>query len=181
MTLYKAVRIDGTSFHDPTFRWVPATGDPVGTVVTHPNFSATGKADGYLSVSTEPADCMGMEWPCRLLTVEPVGDVLPDPRGEYPHKRVGAAFRVTGERPAHEALGPNGAQVAAFLTLLPTLTSEQRAAAWAAAWGAAWAAARDAARALVVRDLITPDQFATLTAPMRTAGVDFDHLTGVAL
>lgn len=37
---------------------------------------------------------------------------------------------------------------------------------------AAWAAL-----ALVVRDLITPDQFDTLTAPMRAARIDFDGLT----
>ena len=73
-----------------------------------------------------------------------------------------------------------------------------RVAAWGAAWeaerdaerDAAWDAARDAAQdawvaggaawaacAIVVRDLITPDQFDTLTAPMRAAGVDFDGLT----
>lgn len=73
-----------------------------------------------------------------------------------------------------------------------------RVAAWGAAWeaerdaerDAAWDAARDAAQdawvaggaawaacAIVVRDLITPDQFDTLTAPMRAAGVNFDGLT----
>ena len=36
---------------------------------------------------------------------------------------------------------------------------------------AAWAAL-----AIIVRDLITPDQFDTLTAPMRAAGVNFDAL-----
>ena len=72
-----------------------------------------------------------------------------------------------------------------------------REAAWAAAWDAAWAAARDAAWeatweaardaawdatrdatwALVMRDLITTEQFDTLTAPMRAAGINFDALT----
>ena len=52
---------------------------------------------------------------------------------------------------------------------------------WDAAWDAgaalyvAWDAAR-AACAIVARDLITPDQFDTLTAPMRAAGIDFDGL-----
>ena len=53
-------------------------------------------------------------------------------------------------------------------------------AAWAAARGAEWDAAWDAAWAavaIIVRDLITPDQFDTLTAPMRAAGVNFDGLT----
>ena len=57
-------------------------------------------------------------------------------------------------------------------------------AAWDAAWGAAWDAAWDGARgaaawaavAIVARDLINPDQFDILTAPMRAAGVDFDGL-----
>ena len=47
-----------------------------------------------------------------------------------------------------------------------------RGAEWDAAWDAAWAAV-----AIIVRDLITPDQFDTLTAPMRAAGVNFDGLT----
>lgn len=61
-----------------------------------------------------------------------------------------------------------------------------------AAWDAAWDAARgeawnggasraaQAACAIVVRDRITPDQFDTLTAPMRAAGVNFDGLTNHA-
>ena len=54
-----------------------------------------------------------------------------------------------------------------------------RVAAWYAARGASWFAARAAAwaaEALVVRDLITPEQFDVLTAPMRAAGVNFDEL-----
>ena len=43
-----------------------------------------------------------------------------------------------------------------------------------AAGVAAWDAAGVAARALVVRDKITPEQFDTLTAPMRAAGVVFE-------
>ena len=45
-------------------------------------------------------------------------------------------------------------------------------AAWDAAWAAAWAAC-----AIVARDRITPEQFDTLTAPMRAAGVNFDGIT----
>ena len=48
-----------------------------------------------------------------------------------------------------------------------------RAAAWdatrAAARDAAWAAARDAAWALLVRDLITTEDYDTLTRPWRAA------------
>ena len=220
MSLYKAVRPDGTSFHpspDGTrVRWTAEDGAVVpGMIVRHPvpKIRRTSDAATYLSVSTEPADCTGFEWPCRLLTVEPVtGDEThawtPDPTMRT-HKRGARRWRVTGEVEAWRALGPNGRQVAAYLDLLPTLTSEQWHEARHAAWDvgfAAWDAARNAARyaaaqdaaawdvgfaardvaaryaaryaavALVVRDLITPDQFATLTAPMRAAGVDFDRL-----
>ena len=53
------------------------------------------------------------------------------------------------------------------------------AAAWdAAAWdAAAWDAAEDAACAVVARDLITAEQFDTLTAPMRAAGISFETFT----
>ena len=33
MRYYKAIRPDGTSFHDPTFRWVPETGPVEGIIV----------------------------------------------------------------------------------------------------------------------------------------------------
>ncbi len=53
-----------------------------------------------------------------------------------------------------------------------------RLAAGDAAWDAsvAWIATQ-AALAIVVRDFITPDQFDTLTAQMRAAGVNFDGPT----
>ena len=108
----------------------------------------------------------------------------------------GAPPRETREEA--EADEARGVELAAYLAVLPTLTKEQweRVAAWdasqyaarGAAWAAAWAAARGAewdaawdaawaAVAIIVRDLITPDQFDTLTAPMRAAGVNFDGLT----
>ena len=112
----------------------------------------------------------------------------------------GAPPRETREEA--EADEARGVELAAYLAVLPTLTKEQweRVAAWdasqyaargaarGAAWDAAWAAARGAewdaawdaawaAVAIIVRDLITPDQFDTLTAPMRAAGVNFDGLT----
>ena len=55
-----------------------------------------------------------------------------------------------------------------------------RGAAWYAVWVTAWDAARGpawgAVLALVVRDLISPEHFDVLTAPMRAAGVNFDAL-----
>ena len=218
-TYYKAVRPDGMDFYSGRVLW-----DRVGEIIEHPNpGSLDGKdAKGYLSVSTSPTDCTGMSWPCRLFEVEPVEGVpVWEPTPSMPSKRASHAWRVVRELPAHEALGPNGADVAAFLDLLPTLTTTQWSAAryaagdaagdaarvaawfvagdatwdaaryaardaagkaaWCAARSVAWCAARsvtlDAAGALVVRDLITTEQFDILTAPMRAAGIDFDTLT----
>ena len=210
-TYYKAVRPDGTDFYSGRVLW-----DRVGEIVEHPDPGSTGGEDakGYLSVSTSPTDCTGMRWPCRLFEVEPVrGNPVWEPTPSLPSKRASHAWRVVRELPAHEALGPRGAEVVAFLDLLPTLTTTQwdaardaawsadriaaweaaGDAAWIAAWDAAWDAARDAAwtatweaardaawvaaRALLVRDLITTEQFDILTAPMRAAGIDFDALT----
>ena len=194
-TYYKAVRHDGTDFYSGVVAW-----DRVGEIVRHPGPGSPGECDaeGYLSVSVSPTDCTGMEWPCRLFVVEPVEGVSvwkPTPR--LPSKRASHAWRVVRELPAHEALGPNGVEVALFLELLPTLTSAQwndarevtwyaardaarkaaLDAAWSAARYAAWDAVLDASCALVVRDLITTEQFDALTAPMRSAGINFDALT----
>ena len=131
-TYYKAVRPDGTDFYSGRVLW-----DRVGEIVRHPD---PGECDakGYLSVSASPTDCTGMKWPCRLLEVEQVEGVpVWEPTPELPSKRASHAWRVVRELPAYEALGPNGAEVAAFLDLLPTLTRAQ--------WDAALVAARDAA------------------------------------
>ena len=190
-TYYKAVRPDGTSFHDPDFRWVPEFGPVKGVVVTHP---APHDEDpsGWLSVATVPTDCTGMRWPCRLLTVEPVeGHLVTAPLDALPHKRAASAWRVVGELPATDALGPQGVEVAAIIERASRLTPDEiarlRAAAWAAArgaakvaaWDAAWAAARVAAKvaawaaawdaifATLTRDLITTEQYDTLMGPWR--------------
>ena len=65
----------------------------------------------------------------------------------------------------------NAAEIAAVAALIEraaTITVEQPErlrAARSAAWGAAWRAAADAVVALVVRDLITPEQFDVLYGP----------------
>ena len=159
-TYYKAVRTDGTDFYSGRIRW-----DRVGEIVEHPNPGSPGGEDakGYLSVSVSPTACTGMSWPCRLFEVEPVeGAPVWEPTPDLPSKRASHAWRVVRELPAHEALGPRGVEVAAFLDLLPTLTSAQwdatgdaardaargaaRFDAWDAALNAAWDAAGDAAR-----------------------------------
>ena len=194
-TYYKAVRPDGTDFYSGRIRW-----DRVGEIVRHPNPGSLGgeDAEGYLSVSVSPADCTGMRWPCRLFEVE--GAPVWKPTLSLPSKRASHAWRVVRELPAHEALGPNGVEIVAFLDLLPTLTRAQwdaaldaarsaaldaaegaarvaaLDAAWDAVWGTVWGTAKDAALALLVRDLITTEQFDILTAPMRAAGINFDAL-----
>ena len=179
MTYYKAVRQDGTSFYDPSFRWLPESGPVEGHTVAHPTSSAIGRcASSYLSVSVSPTDCTGMGWPCRLLEVGPVDgyDVtVPNPNGP-PNKRAAIAWRIVRELPATDALGPQGIQVAALIERASRLTADDARrlyAAIGAARGAALYTARDAvrgaARGLVVRDLIVTEHYDTLTMPWRTA------------
>ena len=198
MTYYKAVRPNGTSFHDPRFRWLPKSGPVEGHVVAHPTASVVGDhAASYLSVSVSPTDCTGMEWPCRLLEVEPVDGqevTTPDPTS-FPSKRASVAWRIVRELPATESLGPQGVHVAALIER-DGLTSDEsqrlvaemipvRDAVWGDAVVAVWDAARDAARsaactaamaadsdaasALVVRDIISTKHYDALTMPWRTA------------
>ena len=187
MTYFKAVRPDGTDFYSGTVQWAPTQGEipEGGIVVTHPTSMAWEEDHStHLCASAAPADCTGFSWPCRLLEVEPVGEV-------YHHagsKRSALSWRVVRELPAVEAFGPQGAAVVALLDGLERLDATQlaawdaaRGAARGAAWDAAWDAARDAARdaawdvpcdvaaALIAWDLIAPDQRDALTAPLRTA------------
>ena len=169
MTLYyKAVRPDGTDFRTGTVQWAtPGRGRTRPRTVKHPTAKQVGAdASEYLSASTVPTECTGMEWPCRLLTVEPVeGHEVTTPEPDtLPHKRASVAWRVTGEVDAHAALGPQSAQIATLIRRAATITEDEarrlrtaRAdgggaaqgavwdAAWDAVWGAAWGAARGAA------------------------------------
>ena len=184
--LYKAVRPDGTSFYDQATRWV------VGEVTEHPHPNPT-RTSGYLSTSDAATDCTGFKWPCRLLAVEPVGEVWqPDPR-QFPHKWAGHRFLVAEELPAHQALGPQGEHVAALIERAEMLTTQEvsslldardavRRATWVAARNVAWVAGRlaawnaaqiatrgvgQAAVALLVRDLLPTKDYDALTLPWR--------------
>ena len=193
-TYYKAVRPDGTDFFSGQVRWLPPAGEPLpegGLIVRHPTATTPNFGDDaadYLSVSTEPANCAGMQWPCRLALVEAAGAAVWTPNATaLPDKRAALAWLVTAEVDAWQALGPQGREVAAIIDRARTLTADElrqlgaawdaaRDAAWGAAWGAArntaWgaarAAARDATLATLVRDLITPEQYDLLMAPWRT-------------
>ena len=171
MTYYKAVREDGTDFYTGTVQWAPVQGGipAEGLVVTHPTSTEWGNYHStHLCASTSPTDCAGFTWPCRLLEVEPVSEV-------HEHKgcKVSAlSWRVVRELPAMQALGPQGAAVAALIDGLRRLDAEalaRLADAWDAARDAAWDAARDATVALVIWDLIAPAHRDALTAPIRTA------------
>jgi len=155
--LYKAVNRDYTSRNG--LRW------GVGVTVTHP--TSTGMVrdvpSTYLSLSSEPAETLiGRDWPCRLLRVEPVGEVITS--DDFPHKRCVLSARVVDEIEPWRALGPNGQQAAAVIHRCRSMTTDEterltaaRAVAWdavravagyaagGAAGAAAGAAARDAA------------------------------------
>ena len=192
LTYFKATRPNGRDFYTNTVDYAEAlaTGDTI--THSHPRKEqVAGRASTYLSISTSASDCTGMSWPCRLFVVEPVGRALKADSG-YPNKRRVAALRVVAELPAYEAFGPNGAAVAALIVRAGRLTGDEAnrlSAAWFAAtdaawfaatdaardaaWFAAWFAARDAATdaatdatlALVVQDLIAPEQFNALYGP----------------
>jgi len=147
LTYYKATTPNGTDFWGGTFDYAAALAS--GEVIRHPATLDPDDAATYLSVATAPTACAGMSWPCRLFVVEPVGHHQPCKR--LPHKVICSALRVIEERPAHEALGPQGEEVAALIERAKRLTSEEieglvRDAAWDVAWDAAWATARHAAR-----------------------------------
>ena len=176
---WKATRPDGTDFYTGAVDYAGAleSGEPLPELA-----GGAFPGAGWYHAGVHPTSCAGMQWPCRLFIVEPVGEVMWD---GVPRVKVGArSLRVVEERPAHEALGPQGERIAALIGRAGRLTMDEArrlAAAWDAAgyaaWDAAWAAARDAAGdaagyaawasawALVVRDLIDPAHYAVLTMP----------------
>ena len=156
MTYYKAIRPNGTDFYSGTVQWAPESGDipAEGLVMTHPTSTEWGNYHStHLCASTSPTDCTGFTWPCRLLEVEPVSEVH-----EHEGCKVSAlSWRVVRELPAMQALGPQGAAVAALIDGLRRLDAEALArladarvaawdAVWVAAWDAVWGAVRGAAR-----------------------------------
>ena len=166
MTIYyKATRPDGTDFYSGTILY------EVGKTVRpkkHSSPSICGP--GVLHAADVPAmTLVGGSWPCRLFEV--AGKPFVGFDAEHPHKAGFKQLRVVREVDAHLALGPNGVEVARLIESCRSITPEQAKnlrAAWATR-AAVRAAVRDAAwyaaRALVVRDLITPEQFDTLTGP----------------
>ena len=148
LSYYKCVRLDGTDFYSGTVQWAPPEGHEGEWIVHHPTATKIGtSASSYLSVSTVPTDCVGMEWPCRLFEVEAVGDVEPD--HYFRTKVVGLEFKIVRELDSHIALGPLGEQVAALIDRAARLTGSemnQLSTAWAGAVDAAWGISGTVAR-----------------------------------
>ena len=146
-TYYKAVRPDGTDFFSGQVRWLPPAGEPLpegGLIVRHPTATTPSlgeDAADYLSVSTEPTDCTGTGWPCRLARLEAVDTAVWTPNATaLPNKRAAVVWRVVAEVDAWQALGPQGREVAAIIDRARMLTTDelrQLGAARVAAWGAA--------------------------------------------
>jgi len=161
MTYYKATKLDGTSFYDSTTTW------KVGRITRHPN-PDTSKglcSSGVLHISDALAETLtGGSWPCRLFEVEPRSALI---SGDG-HKHGCAKVKVVKELPAWMALGPNGEAIVAHIERCRTITADQ-AQRLSTARDAARSTARDAAwyatLALVVRDLISPEQFDLLYGP----------------
>ena len=183
-TYYKAVRPDGTDFATGTTR--PVVGEWMPRIDGDLELCRRG-----YHVSDAPAETLiGGSWPCRLFEVEIEGGVPAEHIDG--HKRVVPTYLAIRELPAWQALGPNGEAVVALVDRARAVTEEDalrfdttwaaaqavaaaaaryaaRDAARDAAQAAAWHAAWDAALALVVRDLITPEQFDVLYGPWACA------------
>lgn len=122
ITYYKATRPDGTDFQTGSIDYAAALA--TGETIEHPAAKMVRHDPAtYLSVSIHPANCTGMRWPCRLFVVEPVGRTLKASLNNSKHSCH--ALRVIEERPAHEALGPQGDQVAALIERARSLTIDE--------------------------------------------------------
>jgi hypothetical protein len=164
MIFYKAVRPDGKDFYSGTVDYaaICGTGEQLPELPGGPCCSP----DVYHASTSKADTLIGGSWPCRLFEVDG------EPVSEEKNKRGFCTLTVVRELPAWEALGPNGEAVVCLIEKCRTITPQTanqlnaaRNAARDAAWDAAGYAARDAAGALVVRDLVAPEQFDILTAP----------------
>ena len=189
---YKATRPGATSFYDGETKW------QVGRIVRHsaPDLSLGICSAGVLHISDAPGETLvGGSWPCRLFEVEPRGDMIgPEdhkygctvvkvvrelpawqalgPNGEEVAALIERCRTLTNDEAKRLAAARDAAWNAARVAARHAVWN----AAWAAARGAATDAARDAARdaawdaalALIVKDLITSEQFEILYGPWRS-------------
>lgn len=121
--MYKAVGLDYTSHAGrprTTLHW------DVGSIVTHPGSKSMIRHDDpstYLWLDVKPDETLGLvqPWPCRLLEVEPLGDVI-DWHRDIP---CVLQVRVVREIEAWLALGPQGEYVAALIDRAKRLTRQE--------------------------------------------------------
>ena len=189
MTYYKATRTDGTSFHDSATKWT------VGRITRHPNPETSKGlcSSGVLHISDAPGEVLvGGSWPCRLFEVEPRSALISGvdhkhgctavkvvrelpawqalgPNGEAVAAHIEQCKVITLEQARQlNAAGSKARDTEAVWTAAQAAVFKgDRGGAWYAAWkaGRRRDAARPAALALVVRDLITPEQFDRLYGP----------------
>jgi hypothetical protein len=169
---YKATRPDRTDFRTGTVLYEVGSQLPfISKKAGVPRECCTSTV--YHASDTPSETLIGGSWPARLF------EVTGKPLAQEGHKFGFATLHVVREIEAWRVFGPNGQAVVALIGRASRLSATQLADLGAArdgAWYAAWYAARgavghaarhaagDAAGALVVRDLITEEQFETLTA-----------------
>jgi len=102
---------------------------------------------------------------CKTLTTKELDDLA---AWGAAWAAVWDAVRAAARDAARDAAW-DAAWGAAWTAVRAAVRAAARDAAWTAAWTAAWDAVRDAAVALVVRDLITREQFDALYGPWASA------------
>ena len=192
MTYYKATRTDGTSFYDSKTKWTVGRITRHPNPNTSKGLCSSGVL--HIS-DAPGETLVGGSWPCRLFEVEPRSALISGVDHKHGCTAVKVvrelpAWQALG--PNGEAVAAHIEQCKVItLEQARQLNAEQDAAwdavavwtAWFAAWDAVavWTVARDAAAyaagyaarfaarpaalALVVRDLITPEQFDLLYGP----------------
>ena len=192
---YKATRTDGTSFYDSTTRWQvgrivrhPNPNPSKGLcsagllhISDAPGETLIGGSWPCRLFLVEPRSALisdgGHKHGCTAVKVQeelPAWQAL-GPNGEAVAALIERCKTTTFDEGRRWAAARDAARAAAWAAARDATWDAARAAAWAAAWDAAWAAARaaagdaagDAAGALVVRDLISPEQFDLLYGPWK--------------
>jgi len=190
MNYYKATRPNGKDFWSGKINYGRAL--KTGEIVRHPigNALLVDLASTYLSVSTEPANCTGLGWPCNLYRAQPVGRFYKSP--DFSNKRCCSALRVIEQLPSWQAFGPNGQEVVEFINLVKKLNVDYRPPntparlaghvkdliATQAAYYAACVAidaknrpdiVQHVVLALIKRDRLPPEKFQTIAGPWLNA------------
>jgi hypothetical protein len=193
---YKAVRPDGTSFYDERTQWElgritrhPSAEElPAHQLFGPQGVQVAALIDRSRNLTASEIDALVAAWDAaRIVTGPAAWDAARDAARAAARDAARAAARAAARVAAWDAARAaawDAARAAARVAARDAARDAARAAAWDAARAAAWDAARaaawdaarvaawdagDAARALVVRDLITTDEYDRLTRPWRQA------------